>query len=181
MPGWRWQGSASISTIRFPKRCGPSTVWTTGRISLDPGATRIIPGAAEMLFQIRDEDAGRDPHGLEDLSAPHGQPMSARAGPLHALLSSSIRTGAPALMDDASFQDAIVDGEHRPSPAANRSACRAAPATMPRFSPPSCPQAMLFVPSIGGISHHWTENTDDADIVTGAEVFVDTCRRLLAR
>ena len=41
------------------------------------------------------------------------------------------------------------------------------------------PAGMLFVPSIGGISHHWTENTADADIVTGAQVFVDTCRRLL--
>jgi N-carbamoyl-L-amino-acid hydrolase len=42
------------------------------------------------------------------------------------------------------------------------------------------PAGMLFVPSIGGISHHWSENTDDADIVTGAQVFVDACRRLLA-
>jgi beta-ureidopropionase / N-carbamoyl-L-amino-acid hydrolase len=42
------------------------------------------------------------------------------------------------------------------------------------------PAGMLFVPSIGGVSHHWTENTADADIVTGAEVFVDACRRLLA-
>ena len=40
---------------------------------------------------------------------------------------------------------------------------------------------MLFVPSIGGISHHWSENTADADIVMGAEVFVEACRRLLAR
>ena len=42
------------------------------------------------------------------------------------------------------------------------------------------PAGMLFVPSIGGISHHWSENTDDADIVTGAHVFVEACRRLLA-
>jgi N-carbamoyl-L-amino-acid hydrolase len=42
------------------------------------------------------------------------------------------------------------------------------------------PAGMLFVPSIAGISHHWTENTADTDIVTGAEVFVDACRRLLA-
>jgi N-carbamoyl-L-amino-acid hydrolase len=41
------------------------------------------------------------------------------------------------------------------------------------------PAGMLFVPSIGGISHHWSENTGDADIVTGAQVFVETCRRLL--
>ena len=35
------------------------------------------------------------------------------------------------------------------------------------------PAGMLFVPSIGGISHHWSENTGDADIVTGAQVFVE--------
>ena len=35
------------------------------------------------------------------------------------------------------------------------------------------PAAMLFVPSIGGISHHWTENTSDEDIVLGAQVFTD--------
>ena len=41
---------------RFPVSCGPRTVWTTGRIMLDPGAPSIIPGRAEMLFQIRDDD-----------------------------------------------------------------------------------------------------------------------------
>src|SRR5437868_113554 len=41
---------------RFPKFSGPRTVWTTGRITLDPGAPSIIPGHAEMLFQIRDDD-----------------------------------------------------------------------------------------------------------------------------
>src|SRR5258705_11569489 len=41
---------------RFPGACGPRTVWTTGSIRLDPGAPSIIPGAAEMLFQIRDAD-----------------------------------------------------------------------------------------------------------------------------
>jgi N-carbamoyl-L-amino-acid hydrolase len=42
------------------------------------------------------------------------------------------------------------------------------------------PAAMLFVPSIGGISHHWTENTSDEDIVLGAQVFCDALARLLA-
>ena len=31
-------------------------MWTTRRIMLDPGAPSIIPGGAEMLFQIRDDD-----------------------------------------------------------------------------------------------------------------------------
>ena len=42
------------------------------------------------------------------------------------------------------------------------------------------PAAMLFVPSIGGISHHWTENTSDADIVLGAQVFTDAIVEMLS-
>jgi N-carbamoyl-L-amino-acid hydrolase len=41
------------------------------------------------------------------------------------------------------------------------------------------PAAMLFVPSIGGISHHWTENTSDADIVLGAQVLTDAIADVL--
>ncbi|MGH7049169.1 MAG: M20/M25/M40 family metallo-hydrolase, partial [Acetobacteraceae bacterium] len=43
------------------------------------------------------------------------------------------------------------------------------------------PAAMLFVPSIGGISHHWAEDTSDEDIVLGAQVFAEGARRILAR
>jgi N-carbamoyl-L-amino-acid hydrolase len=35
------------------------------------------------------------------------------------------------------------------------------------------PAAMMFVPSINGISHHWSENTSDEDLVLGAQVFAD--------
>ena len=41
------------------------------------------------------------------------------------------------------------------------------------------PSGMLFIPSIGGISHHWSEDSDDDDIKRGAEVYVDAARRLL--
>jgi N-carbamoyl-L-amino-acid hydrolase len=42
------------------------------------------------------------------------------------------------------------------------------------------PAAMLFVPSIGGISHHWSENTDDADIVLGCQVMASAVAEILA-
>ncbi len=38
----------------FPKHCDERTVWTTGRITLEPGAPSIIPGRAEVYFQFRD-------------------------------------------------------------------------------------------------------------------------------
>jgi N-carbamoyl-L-amino-acid hydrolase len=41
------------------------------------------------------------------------------------------------------------------------------------------PAAMMFVPSIGGISHHFSENTADADIVLGCQVFADATAKIL--
>ena len=161
---------------RFPAACGPRTVWTTGRITLDPGAPSIIPGAAEMLFQIRDDDPAVIVR-LEDLLRSMAAEVDKQGRCSVAV--ERIRTGAPALMD-AAFQQAIEQASaacaggrslRMPSGAGHDAQVLAT----------VMPAGMLFVPSIGGISHHWTENTADADIVTGAEVFVEACRRLLAR
>jgi beta-ureidopropionase / N-carbamoyl-L-amino-acid hydrolase len=161
---------------RFPGLCGPRTVWTTGHITLDPGAPSIIPGRAEMLFQIRDDDPGVIDR-LEDLLRSMAAEVSAQGR--CSVTVERIRTGAPAMMD-AAFQDAIETASlafaggrsvRMPSGAGHDAQILAT----------IMPAGMLFVPSIGGISHHWSENTGDADIVTGAQVFVETCRRLLAK
>ena len=160
---------------RFPAACGPRTVWTTGRITLDPGAPSIIPGGAEMLFQIRDDDPSVIAR-LEQLLWTMADEATAK-GPC-AVAVEKIRTGAPAMMN-AGFQDAIE--------AASKALAGGRSLRMPSGAGHDAqvlatimPAGMLFVPSIGGISHHWTENTDDADIVTGVQVFVDACRRILA-
>ena len=160
---------------RFPTLCGPRTVWTTGSITLDPGAPSIIPGRAEMLFQIRDDDPeviDRPEALLRSMAAA----VSAQGRCSVAV--ERIRSGAPAMMD-GSFQHAIE--------AASLAFAGGRSIRMPSGAGHDAqvlatilPAGMLFVPSIGGISHHWSENTDDADIVTGAEVFVEACRRLLA-
>src|SRR3954470_12869727 len=88
---------------RFPGACGTRTVWTTGRITLDPGAPSIIPGGAEMLFQIRDADVSliaRLEAKLNDMA----RDATAR-GPCSVAVE-RLRTGAPAMLD-AGFQDAI--------------------------------------------------------------------------
>jgi N-carbamoyl-L-amino-acid hydrolase len=42
------------------------------------------------------------------------------------------------------------------------------------------PAAMLFVPSIGGISHHWAEDTKDEDLALGIQVLDRAARIFLA-
>jgi N-carbamoyl-L-amino-acid hydrolase len=41
------------------------------------------------------------------------------------------------------------------------------------------PSAMLFVPSINGVSHHWSEDTSEDDIALGAQVFADAAAAIL--
>jgi beta-ureidopropionase / N-carbamoyl-L-amino-acid hydrolase len=159
----------------FPALGGPRTVWTTGRIALDPGAPSIIPGRAEMLFQIRDDDA----HVIDRLETKlRSMATEATAQGRCTVAVERLRTGAPALMD-AGFQRtieaasaAMADGRSIRMPSGAGHDAQVLATVMPA--------GMMFVPSIGGISHHWNENTADADIVTGAEVFVEICRRLLA-
>jgi N-carbamoyl-L-amino-acid hydrolase len=161
---------------RFPQVAGPRSVWTTGRITLEPGAPSIIPGRAEMLFQFRDTD----PTVLDRLAAElHHLVNEANArGPCPVEIE-LIGQSTPAVMDEALQQALERAAERR---------CPGKVMRMPsgaghdaQYLARVMPAAMLFVPSIGGISHHWTENTADEDIVLGAQVFCDAIATLLQR
>ena len=153
---------------RFPEICGPRSVWTTGRIDLDPGEKSIIPGRAGALFQLRDAD----PVVLDRLESDlYHLARVANEGGRCELAVERLSASMPALMDEA-LQAAL-----------DRAAARRAPGKHTRMPSGAghdaqwlarkLPAAMLFVPSIGGISHHWTENTSDEDIVLGAQVLTD--------
>lgn len=158
---------------RFPALAGERTVWTTGRITLEPGAASIIPGGAEMLFQIRDTD----PEVLKRLDAELRRLVEEanRAGPCMAEIE-ILSQSTPARMDDT-LQAALeasaelhAPGKHIRIPSgAGHDA---------QYLARIMPSSMLFIPSIGGISHHWTENTSDEDIVLGCQVYVDGLARM---
>jgi beta-ureidopropionase / N-carbamoyl-L-amino-acid hydrolase len=160
---------------RFPAHGGPRTVWTTGRITLDPGAPSIIPGSAEMLFQMRDDDPTVIDR-LENLLRSMATEVTAqgRCG----VTLERIRAGAPAMMDGVIQQ--TIEAASAAFAGGRSVRMRSGAGHDAQVLATIMPAGMLFVPSIGGISHHWMENTADADIVTGAQVFAETCRRLLA-
>ena len=152
---------------RFPEFAGPRTVWTTGRITLEPGAPSIIPGRAECLFQFRDADQavldrldGELRRLVDDANHGHcevtlevmGQSKPAR-------MSERLET----VLEEAAETQVPGRWLRMPSGAGHDA----------QYLARVMPAAMMFVPSIGGISHHWTENTSDEDIVLGAQVFSD--------
>jgi N-carbamoyl-L-amino-acid hydrolase len=157
----------------FPDLAGPRSVWTVGRITLEPGAASIVPGGAEMLFQFRDADPAvleRMEHGLERLVS-----EADAAGPCRVALTAMSRS-TPKLMDP-SLQDALeraaesrAPGRHQRMPSGAGHDAQLLALRMPA--------AMLFVPSIGGISHHHAEDTREEDIVLGCAVLADAAAAL---
>jgi N-carbamoyl-L-amino-acid hydrolase len=165
---------AAAIAEHFPQIAAERSVWTTGRITLEPGAPSIIPGKAEMLFQFRDADVSV----LERLDASLRelvQQTSSRSGCSAEI--ERIATGRPWVMD-AAFQNALEAAAQRHAPGLHvrmpSGASHDAQLVARKLR-----AAMLFVPSIGGISHHWTENTDDADIVLGCQVLADAAETIL--
>jgi beta-ureidopropionase / N-carbamoyl-L-amino-acid hydrolase len=160
----------------FPRVCGERTTWTTGRIALEPGAPSIIPGRADVLFQFRDVEVPV----LERLEAT-----------LRALVQESNRRerctatlvqmsrAIPALCDPA-FMEALAVAAEKRAPGQWRRMPSGAGHDA-QWIGRVMPAAMLFVPSIGGISHHWAEDTKREDLALGCEVLADAAARILSR
>ena len=159
---------------RFAELKAARTVWTVGNVRFEPGEPSIIPGRAHAILQFRDVDLAV----LQRLEAALFElaDQASRAGPCAVTVTSTRRT-VPAAMD-ARLAQAIEDAaaRHAPGRAVRMPSSAGHDA---QIIAQAIPAAMMFVPSIGGISHHWSENTSDEDIVLGACVFTDAIASVL--
>ncbi len=159
---------------RFANIVTPDSVWTIGHIRLHPGAQSVVPGRAEFSLQWRDIDAGRLDRMeaairqlLEDVAAETGCPVT----------SERLRHDlAPMPMDDA-MQGALCAAAESVAPGRWRAMPSGALHDASNLAG-LMPVGMLFVPSIGGISHDFAEDTGEDDLVTGLQVLADAAARL---
>ena len=159
---------------RMPAISGPQTVWNVGNMRFEPGAINVVPALAEIFLQVRDTaaavlaEAERLVHALAAESAAnfkvgveveclHNTEPAAMTPALSNLIEkAATELGAPlASMPSGAGHDAMIVVRQIPS-------------------------AMLFVPSIGGRSHHISEDTSEADIVLGAQVLLRAIELLMA-
>ena len=160
----------------FPKIAGDRSVWTVGDLRLEPGAPAIVPGRARMLFQFRDAD----PAQLARFGAAFDELVAdVAADDPCTITATHLSASTPSLMDQ-DFQDALseaaeawVPGLHQRMPSGAGHDAQILAKVMPA--------GMMFIPSIGGVSHHWSEDTDEADIVTGAQVLATAIGNILSR
>ncbi|HYI83238.1 MAG TPA: M20/M25/M40 family metallo-hydrolase, partial [Acetobacteraceae bacterium] len=160
----------------FPRVCGERTTWTTGRIALEPGAPSIIPGRAEVLFQFRDvqvpvlERLERTLRALVQESNRRERCMATLA---------QLSRATPALCDPG-LMEALAAAAEDKAPGQWRRMPSGAGHDA-QWVGRIMPAAMLFVPSIGGISHHWAEDTKREDLALGCQVLAEAAARILSR
>ena len=152
-----------------------SSVWTFGSAQLTPGAESIIPGRAELLLQFRDPSA--EVLDAIDTEMRELADEMTSEGPVAVAVDETRERIAPTVMD-AALQEHIAAAAathapgvwtHMPSAAGHD----------PMVVAHHLPCAMLFIPSIGGISHDFAEDTSPEDIALGCQVLADAAVSIL--
>lgn len=178
----RLRKDAGVALISFADRlgrafrdeAGPDTVWTFGRVVFEPGSPSVIPGHAELTVQFRDPENARLDAFQARLDALIAETNA--AGPCRVAVTQPRRT-EPAPMD-AGFQDLIEQAAERRAPGLSLRLHGAAGHDAMVLSR-HMRSAMLFVPSIRGISHDVAEDTSEADLVLGCQVAADAAAAIL--
>ena len=163
-----FQGLSTFNTRlneRLRNVVTPQSVWTIGHVSVSPNASSIVPGQVKFSMQWRDGDSDRLKRmqetieaTLHEVAAESG--LQIEQGPLLGLQPVSMDRTLRAQLEAAAELEAPGRWRCMPSGALHDTT------NVARVMP----VAMLFVPSIGGISHAFEENTDEADLVAGLRV-----------
>ncbi len=138
------------------------TVWTIGQIDIHPNAPSIVPGMARFSVQWRDAENARLAQ-IEDCVRGLAEETVERFGmtveimPIKALAPVPMDPDLQAALHGAA--DHVAPGRWRKMPSGALHDASNVAELMP--------VAMLFVPSIGGVSHDFAEDTNEVDLVTG--------------
>jgi N-carbamoyl-L-amino-acid hydrolase len=143
-------------------------VGTVGRIEIEPNSPNVIPGRATLSVEFRDlsEQVLRE---LGDAIKSRAAAIAKETG---TTITFTLASTNPAAMATSGVQDAI-----------GRAAASAGLKTMRLPSGAGhdaqqlvkiCPMGMIFVPSVGGISHSPKELTSWEDCANGANVLLKT-------
>ncbi|MFL2740285.1 MAG: hydantoinase/carbamoylase family amidase [Paracoccaceae bacterium] len=150
---------------RFRNVVTPSTVWTTGHVKVEPDAHSIVPGKCTFSMQWRDSDNQRLDK-MENIIRSSASEVADRDGSsvefseMHGLKPVQMNKPLQIMLRDAAENICPMRWRDIQSGALHDAANIAK----------IMPAAMLFVPSIDGISHDFAEDTNEQDLIDGFAV-----------
>ena len=168
--------AASKVNVFMRERCLASsgkTVCTVGTMALEPNAVNVIPSKAVFTVDVRNPN--------EEKLKEEEMALAAYLKKLEETDHVKIHTERLVRFEPVEFDNGICKITEKMAEKRGLSHCR-----MPsgagqdaQMMARICPTAMIFVPSVKGISHNPKEYTRDEDLVGGANVFLDIVAELL--
>jgi N-carbamoyl-L-amino-acid hydrolase len=146
---------------------GPPQVGTVGKIDVHPNLVNVVPARVTMTVDLRNTDEARLREAESRLAAEID-----RLAEAHDL---RISTRSLARFEPVVFDEEVI-ALVESAAAARGLSVRRLPSGAghdAQMLARVCPTAMIFTPSVKGLSHNPAEYTDPADLVAGCEVLAD--------
>jgi beta-ureidopropionase / N-carbamoyl-L-amino-acid hydrolase len=172
-------GHATARVVTFLRdralNANTPTVATVGTMSFEPNAINVIPSRATFTVDLRDPDEQR----LQAEEAALAAYLEELAVAEEVTISVERLARFEPVTFDSKIVELVEEATHKRGLALKRMTSGAGHDA--QMIARIAPSAMIFVPSIGGISHNPREHTPEADLVAGANVLLDVTARLAAQ
>jgi N-carbamoyl-L-amino-acid hydrolase len=165
--------SAIATFVRdLTRKMGGHQVGTVGKIDLIPNLINVIAARATITVDLRNTDEGllqQAEHALatylKELEQSEGVTITARR---------------LARFEPVSFDTALADriAHHAQTLGLSQQRMTSGAGHDAQMLARICPTSMIFVPSVGGISHNPAEHTAEEDLIAGANVLLASLTEL---
>jgi N-carbamoyl-L-amino-acid hydrolase len=171
-------GHAAACVVTFlrdrARDANTPTVATVGCMSFEPNAINVIPSRATFTVDLRDPDEQR----LQTEEAALTTYLKELAATEEVTISVERLARFEPVTFDRGIVELVEEAARRRGLASRRMTSGAGHDA--QMIARIAPSAMIFVPSVGGISHNPREHTPDADLVAGANILLDVTAQLAA-
>ncbi len=165
---------ATVLNRRFRQIGTKQSVWTIGHAELDPGASCVIPGKAIMTLQVRDPSLKQ----LDRMEQALLQTAKALKKDLKVDIQIEKEADTLPVRLDGKVQEVLCHIAEQHCPDQWQVMSSGAIHDTAIFSH-FMPAGMLFVPSIGGISHSFDEDTNEEDLIMGCEILANAAVEII--
>jgi len=159
--------SVNLFARKLAWEMGGDQVATIGALTLQPNLINVVPNRAVFAVDLRNTDEARLKHAEAKVAAHIAEVAKAERVEVEAKVLARFEP----VIFDAGLVDRVEHHARALSLSTRRMPSGAShdAQMMQRL----CPTAMIFVPSVAGLSHNVKEHTEAADLVAGAQVLMN--------
>src|SRR5215831_10552259 len=159
--------SVNLFARKLAWEMGGNQVATVGALSLRPNLINVVPNQAVFAVDLRNADEGK----LKEAEAKVAEHIAEVAKAERVGVEAKVLARFEPVIFDAGLVDRVE--HHARALALSTRRMPSGAGHDAQMMQRLCPTAMIFVPSVAGLSHNVKEHTEAADLIAGAQVLMN--------